>query len=190
MFEFFIYMLTMSITPGPNTITSMANAAEKGIKGVTLNLGMFIGITFVALSSFFLISILSKYIPALTMLLQILGILYLLYLALKMLRKNSLSNEKTGTFLDGLLMQVMNVKVLMLCVTAISEYIIPLSLTIWEGLVRVSLIPLTCFLSGLVWAVAGSAMKKLYEKKRKYLNLFFSTALFILAFVNFLKLLY
>ena len=34
MFEFFVYLVTVAITPGPNTISSMANAAEKGFKGV------------------------------------------------------------------------------------------------------------------------------------------------------------
>ena len=31
MFEFFVYLVTVAIAPGPNTISSMANAAEKGL---------------------------------------------------------------------------------------------------------------------------------------------------------------
>ena len=38
MFEFFVYLVTVAITPGPNTISSMANAAEKGFKGVTAHM--------------------------------------------------------------------------------------------------------------------------------------------------------
>lgn len=78
--EFFIYLVTVAITPGPNTISSMANAAEKGLKGVTFNVGMLIGITFISTLSYLLISTLSKYIPILSLLLQILGIAYLVYL--------------------------------------------------------------------------------------------------------------
>ena len=50
MIELLIYMLTMSITPGPNTILSMANAASVGLrKGIGLNIGMLCGISAVTL---------------------------------------------------------------------------------------------------------------------------------------------
>ena len=187
MFEFFVYLVTVAITPGPNTISSMANAAEKGFKGVTFNLGMLIGITFIASFSFLLISILSKYIPLLSKLLQMLGVIYLVYLGIKMLKKTGSVKEKTGTFIEGMLMQIMNVKVMMLCVTAISEYILPLDISYYEKWLRVFIIPLTCFVCGLVWAVAGSAMKGIYEKRRKMFNSIFALTLFVLATINFFK---
>lgn len=188
MFEFFIYLVTVAITPGPNTILSMANAAEKGLKGVTLNLGMLIGITFIASFSYILISFLSRFIPQITLLLQILGIAYLVYLGIKMLKKTTTDSNKTGTFIDGLMMQLMNVKVLMLCVTAISEYILPVSISNTEKWIKVFMIPLTCFICGLVWAVAGSIMKGIYEKNRKYFNFAFALILFLLAVNNIFKL--
>lgn len=187
MFEFFVYLVTVAITPGPNTISSMANAAEKGFKGVTFNLGMLIGITFIASFSFLLISILSKYIPLLSKLLQMLGVIYLVYLGIKMLKKTGSVKEKTGTFIEGMLMQIMNVKVMMLCVTAISEYILPLDISYYEKWLRVFIIPLTCFVCGLVWAVAGSAMKGIYEKRRKMFNSIFALTLFVLATINSFK---
>ena len=187
MFEFFVYLVTVAITPGPNTISSMANAAEKGFKGVTFNLGMLIGINFIASFSFLLISILSKYIPLLSKLLQMLGVIYLVYLGIKMLKKTGSVKEKTGTFIEGMLMQIMNVKVMMLCVTAISEYILPLDISYYEKWLRVFIIPLTCFVCGLFWAVAGSAMKGIYEKRRKMFNSIFALTLFVLATINFFK---
>ena len=187
MFEFFVYLVTVAITPGPNTISSMANAAEKGFKGVTFNLGMLIGITFIASFSFLLISILSKYIPLLSKLLQMLGVIYLVYLGIKMLKKTGSVKEKTGTFIEGMLMQIMNVKVMMLCVTAISEYILPLDISYYEKWLRVFIIPLTCFVCGLFWAVAGSAMKGIYEKRRKMFNSIFALTLFVLATINSFK---
>ena len=111
MFEFFVYLVTVAITPGPNTISSMANAAEKGLKGITFNLGMLLGITFISTLSFLLISILSKYIPLLSKLLQVLGVVYLVYLGVKMLNRTGRVKEKTGTIIDGMVMQIMNVKV-------------------------------------------------------------------------------
>lgn len=105
-----------------------------------------------------------------------------------MLKKTTEGKGKTGTFWDGFLMQLMNVKVLMLCVTAISEYILPLPLEKWEKWIRVLLIPITCFICGLIWALAGSAIKGIYEKKRKTFNILFALTLFILAVNNTIKL--
>ena len=186
--EFFIYLVTVAITPGPNTISSMANAAEKGLKGVTFNVGMLIGITFISTLSYLLISTLSKYIPILSLLLQILGIAYLVYLGIRMMKKRGNAKHKTGTFIDGMVMQLMNVKVLMLCVTAISEYILPVAINSGEKWLRVYMIPFTCFLCGLLWAVAGTALKGIYEKRRKTFDYFFAFTLFILAFINIIKL--
>ena len=188
MLEFFIYLVTVAITPGPNTISSMANAAEKGLKGVTFNVGMLIGIAFISTLSYLLISTLSKYIPILSLLLQILGIAYLVYLGIRMMKKRGNAKHKTGTFIDGMVMQLMNVKVLMLCVTAISEYILPVAINSGEKWLRVYMIPLTCFLCGLLWAVAGATFKGIYEKRRKTFDYFFAFTLFILAFINILKL--
>ena len=187
MFEFFVYLVTVAITPGPNTISSMANAAEKGLNGVTFNLGMLLGITFISTLSFLLISILSKYIPLLSKLLQVLGVVYLVYLGVKMLNRTGRVKEKTGTIIDGMVMQIMNVKVMMLCVTAISEYILPLDISNTEKWLRLFMIPFTCFICSLIWAVTGSAMQGLYEKKRKSINFFFSLTLFVLAIINSLK---
>ena len=181
MLEFFVYLVTVAITPGPNTISSMANGAEKGLRGLTFNLGMLMGIAFISSLSYLLISFFSKYIPLLSSFLQILGIIYLVYLGVKMM-------EKTGTFIDGMTMQLMNVKVLMLCVTAISGYILPLDVGNWQKWIRVSMIPLTCFICGVIWALAGTALKGIYEKGRKVFNLLFAFTLFVLAFINIIKL--
>ena len=106
-----------------------------------------------------------------------------------MIKKRGSQKEKTGTFFDGFVMQVMNVKVLMLCVTAISEYIIIPEIGKIEQWIRVLMIPITCFICGLIWAVAGSVLQGVYERKRKAFNLIFDLTLFLLAAKNTLKLL-
>ena len=81
MFELFIYLLTMSGTPGPNTIASLQNASENGLrKGIWLNYGMAAGILMITTVTYFLISLLSSIIPSLSVLLQALSIIYILFL--------------------------------------------------------------------------------------------------------------
>ena len=51
------------------------------------------------------------------MLLQVLGVVYLVYLGVKMLNRTGRVKEKTGTIIDGMVMQIMNVKVCSLSAT-------------------------------------------------------------------------
>ena len=187
MFELLIYMISMAITPGPNTIMSMVNASEKGLrKGIYLNYGMLVGITIINILTFVVISFLINLIPSIINALKLLGIVYLLYLAIHLLcQKERNISSSSGNFLTGMMMQFANVKVLLLCFSAQSVYIIGKE----HELFRLMLIPIVCFLSGLVWAVAGSFLSKLYKSKRNILNIIFSSSLFILAFLNIFELL-
>ena len=183
--ELFLYLLTMSGTPGPNTILSLQNASEKGLrKGIVLNYGMFTGILFITALSYVLITVLSDVVPALSGILQWLSIIYIIYLAWKMYRKNGIENtegETDGSFRRGFLLQLVNVKVLMLCVSAISTYILPYGFGTVTGLLISLSIPLMCFLTGLMWAVAGEALKNVYNAHRRGANTIFSISLLLLA---------
>ena len=187
MAELIIYMALMSITPGPNTIASFINASKKGIlKGLTLNAGMVTGISLIATLSYALIYILGEQTPTSGAVFQILGAIYLVYIAYKLLKTGSISfeNGKTGGFITGLMMQLMNVKVLLLCITAVSSFIIPNG----YGFISITLIPAICFLSQITWALFGSIIAKIYAKYNKLFNFAFSAALLYLALGNIMSL--
>ena len=60
-YEMIIYMIAMAITPGPNCILSMVNAAQKGFpKCLSLNCGMLVGILILDTVAYCLVSILVK----------------------------------------------------------------------------------------------------------------------------------
>lgn len=189
-FELFFYLLTMSGTPGPNTILSLSNASEKGLKkGLHLNYGMFFGVLFVTTITYTLISFLSSYIPKLSIFLQILSIIYILYLSFKMYKKSISDNSNnSGSFLDGFLMQLVNIKVLMLAVSTISTFIIPRNYSFLKGYIVSLSIPIMCFSTGVVWAIAGSLLKDLYIKYKKQANIIFALSLLLIAIKNTIKL--
>lgn len=189
-FELFFYLLTMSGTPGPNTILSLSNASEKGLKkGLHLNYGMFFGVLFVTTITYTLISFLSSYIPKLSIFLQILSIIYILYLSFKMYKKSISDNSNnSGSFLDGFLMQLVNIKVLMLAVSTISTFIIPRNYSFLKGYIVSLSIPIMCFSTGVVWAIAGSLLKDLYIKYKMQANIIFALSLLLIAIKNTIKL--
>lgn len=192
MTEYIIYIITTAITPGPNCIISLSNASQKGFpKCLTLNLGMLLGTATVDFASFFALSVLTSVIPSLRTVLQIFGIAYLVYLAFCLIKKGSVSiGDSTGGFKTGFLMQFVNVKVMMLSVTANSIYVLPLMKSQLHGLLLVAIIPIICFLCGVVWAIAGAALSGIYNKHTKAFNLFFALVLLYQAGVNAVKLIF
>lgn len=186
MFDLLLYLFTVSVSPGPNTIMSFSNATEKGLrKGIYLNYGMLVGIFTITTISFIFVSFLSKLIPDFNTILQIFSIVYILYLSWKMYQKSvNLEERKEGTFRDGFLMQLVNVKVMMLSLTSISSFILPLSYSPFTSYLISLLIPIICFLTGLIWAIAGSFLKKIYKKREKEANIIFALSLLLLAIKN------
>ena len=172
MLNLIIYMIAMAITPGPNTILSMANASEVGLKkGIWLNIGMLIGIAIVTAISYTAVHILSSFIPQTEIYLKAIGSAYILYLAWKTYRKDAISAERRSAgFAEGMLLQLVNVKVYLLSLTAISSYIMPMDGTENMKIALSSLIPLICFICGLVWAVGGVVIAKLFSQHMKAIN--------------------
>ena len=169
MINLLLYITAMAITPGPNTILSMANTAAVGLrKGVRLNIGMLIGITIVTAITFIAAEILYQAIPKAEKWMKILAFIYLLFLAMKMLRKKNLDGkQKSASFTEGLLLQLVNVKVYLLALTAISAYIIPMTSSLVDRALISALIPTICFLSGLVWAIGGVVISRLFSSHAK-----------------------
>ena len=183
MFELFIYILAMAITPGPNTILAMANAAATGFrKGIRLNIGMLIGITIVTLIAWIASELLYWVIPQAENAMRVIAFIYLIFLAVKMLMpKNIDGGEKSASFLQGLILQLVNVKVYLLALTAISTMIIPAYGNGTEGIAVSALIPLVCFVSGLAWAVGGSLLSGIYRRHGKAVRITMSLLLIYTA---------
>ena len=178
-----IYMIAMAITPGPNTLLSMANAASCGLrKGIRLNWGMLVGITAVTAISFIASKALYAIIPSAEIVLKIIGAAYLVYLVLKMLSRKDTGKSGEGcTFIEGMMLQLVNVKVYLLALTAISTYIIPMTDSMAEQVLISALIPIICFLSGLVWAVGGAMLSKLFQHHMRAMNMIFALSLIYCA---------
>lgn len=190
MIEFILYIFVTAITPGPNCIVSLSNASQKGFpKCMTLNLGMFAGTATVDVIAYLLVWALISVIPSVKTVLQVLGIVYLLYLSYCLATKGQISiGSKSGDFKTGFLMQFVNVKVLMLGVTAVSMYVLDIRTSGIHGLFVTLIIPAICLFCSTVWALAGAALSGIYNKNTKIFNIGFALVLGIQAVINAVKL--
>lgn len=179
MLEALVYITVMAISPGPNTILSMVNASRQGLKkGIWLNLGMLAGITIVTILSFIFSSFFYRYIPQAELIMKAVCFIYLIFLALKMLfMKVSSETSASEGFVQGMILQLINVKVILLALTAVSTYIIPMTDSTARQFLLSIIIPLDCFISGLVWAIGGSLLKSFFSRHTRLMSVLFFLAL-------------
>lgn len=167
------FVMVMVGTPGPNNLMLISAGANFGFRR---SLPHILGITFgcqilLLAAAFGLGQLLTVYPPAM-LLLQVAGVLFLLYLAAGMLRTRSFSGEAQGnarpmTFLQAALFQWVNPKAWMMTVTAIATYSDPNAFT-----VTILVISLAFAVLGLplisVWNLFGTTLRH-WLRQEKYL---------------------
>src|SRR6056297_93116 len=174
LFSFISYVFVVTFTPGPNNIMSMINATQYGYKKtLKFMLGVFTGFSVLMLVSSFANLFLVKYIPKITIYMKAIGGFYMLYLAkniLKPKKKSSDDQNKTATFQTGLLLQLVNVKVILYCLTVVSSFIIPSFQSTVILILFSFLLAATAFISVNCWALFGSFFNQYINKYQKSFN--------------------
>jgi threonine/homoserine/homoserine lactone efflux protein len=128
--SYVVILLVSTLTPGPNNILSMSRAAQVGFRNsFRLNLGMYAGflavIGLVTAFNFYLTSAL----PAIKPVLQIIGTVYILWLAFTIVwgqkKGKASAPTATGNFLTGFSDAIHNPKVIIFSLTITSTFITP-----------------------------------------------------------------
>ena len=187
---YIIYVLTATITPGPNNILILAHANKYGFKK-TLNLVAGI------VSGFFVVLVLSNYlnlflyniIPRITMFMSIFGAAFMIYLAVLIVKSSSEGNhsenklyEDKNLFLIGLLLQFINPKGILFSITITGNFIIPYyqSNTAILGFSLLTAVIGLC--AALSWTSFGSLFNKFLSMYEKQFNIVMGILLIYLAY--------
>lgn len=173
---FFSYTFLTAYTPGPNNIMSMTNSSRDGLmRTFPFLAGVCAGFVVVMSACATFSSLLYTFIPSLKPAMLWIGAAYILFLAWTVWRDKP-HNGKSGitqanSFLSGMLLQFVNVKIILYGITAMSSYILPhyhdvVSITLFTFLLS------AIGTSGCIcWAIFGAAFEKLFRKYRKSINL-------------------
>mgnify|MGYP000013460962 FL=1 len=156
MFEFFLFAIVTSITPGPNNSMLMASGIKFGRKAsVPHFLGIWIGFSFLFLVGGFILSFVPEVIFKY---LQYFGYVVITYIAYKISTTKTTSSdnnkvEKPLTFIQGCLFQWVNPKGLVMAISGLTTF----NITSFEGAaIYFSVLP---FCVG-VWLVLGEGLQK------------------------------
>lgn len=174
--SFLLYIFITSFTPGPNNIMAMYIANQFGFKkALRFSYGVGAGFLILILASSFFNVLLQNYIPKVELVMTILGVIYILYLALKIVNSEATdSNSEQNInriFTTGMILQFVNPKGILYALTAIGTFIVPhyeftyilISFSIFLAFVG--------FLGTIFWALFGTVFQSFLAKYRRHFNI-------------------
>ncbi|GKU84133.1 LysE family translocator [Niallia sp. NCCP-28] len=175
-----IYCFIVTFTPGPTNIVILSTVYNLGTrKALQYAYGATIAFGLLLVVSAFLNSILVTIIPKILYGMQIIGSLYMIYLAYQIYKMDKSKGpvNKTGTFISGFLMQFLNPKVVIFTMTVIPSYIMPYYKTMPALTYSVIAITIIGCLAFITWVLFGTIFKEFLQKHNKAVNIMM--ALFI-----------
>lgn len=186
-FAFLSYIFLTAITPGPNNIMAMATGSKYGIKkALKFCLGVFTGfLMIISLCTFFSV-MLFNIMPKIAPIIKYIGAAYILWLAFKTLiskpkeENKSEINEKR-LFLNGMILQFINPKLIIYGITSVSTFILPYFKDIKILILFILMLSLMGFLCTTLWAAFGLIFNALFKKHNKILNIILALLLIYCA---------
>ncbi len=175
-YPFLIYVIVTTFTPGPNNIMAMTNAMHDGLKRtIRFLFGIFAGFIVILLLSGLLNLVLADLLPEVHTWLNILGAIYMVFLAIHIMRSKPIADDtstnKFNSFKAGFVMQFLNIKVIVYGITVFSLFIIerfhdPLSI----GLFAI-ILAFIGFVATSTWALGGNLFRPFLKKYYRIFNI-------------------
>jgi threonine/homoserine/homoserine lactone efflux protein len=164
-----LFILSTSITPGPNNLMIMTSGVNFGLrKSLPHLLGIDIGFPLMLIAVGMGISQLFERVPSLMLWLKILGVIYLTYLAFKIAitpikstdEPSSAQIAKPFTFVQALLFQWVNPKAWIMSVGAVATYTVTGSDYMTQIFIISSLFVIFGSPCTVAWLGFGKALKR------------------------------
>lgn len=175
---FFNLTVTACVTvwsPGPNNILLLSTASKYGAKkNLKLLLGIWTGsLTLMCLSGIFC-STLGNIVPGIQPVMKHVGAAYLIYLAWQTYRRKPPKDavqEKEPSYLMGILLQLVNVKIIVYGLTMFSTFILPYEQRVPVLFLFAVYLMVLGAIGNLIWVFAGNVLRRFYEKQYKIMNI-------------------
>lgn len=168
-----LFVITMTVTPGPNNMLLTASGARFGYRRtLPFIAGIVLGIISQLILSALGMGYLFQLFPIAQKILKIVGSAYILYLAVKIGMspvkgiKDDKSVEEPMRMFQGALFQYLNPKAYIMTITAMSVYPLQGELYFKSSLFILLSFLIICPLSISIWAGFGSLLKKVMKEGR------------------------
>ncbi|SMQ78166.1 Threonine/homoserine/homoserine lactone efflux protein [Bacillus sp. OV166] len=174
--SFLLYVFVTAFTPGPNNIMAMLVANKYGLKKtIRFSLGVGSGFFILILLCAYFGLLLKSFIPKVEFIMTILGVIYMLYLAIKIITSKNDGNhndgDKNNSFLTGMLLQFINPKGILYGITTISTFVLPYHTSNVSLIFYSFFLAFVGFLGTYSWGVFGSIFRKFLSKYNTQFNI-------------------
>ncbi|MEH7085140.1 LysE family transporter [Neobacillus drentensis] len=174
--SFLLYVFVTAFTPGPNNIMAMLVANKYGLKKtIRFSLGVGSGFFVLILLCAYFGLLLKSFIPKVEFIMTILGVIYMLYLAIKIITSKNDGNhndgDKNNSFLTGMLLQFINPKGILYGITTISTFVLPYHTSNVSLILYSFFLAFVGFLGTYSWGVFGSIFRKFLSKYNTQFNI-------------------
>ncbi|WP_282940283.1 LysE family transporter [Paenibacillus sp. RC67] len=171
--SFLIYCMIATFTPGPTNLVILSTVNNYGTKkAMKYSYGATVGFGLLLVISAALNNLLITGMPKILITMQVIGSMYMLYLAYLICKSDS-SNptvNQPATFLSGFLMQFFNPKVVLFTWTVIPAFIMPHYSTAPAVTLSILAITLIGFLAFTTWVLFGTVFKPFLQKHNKLVS--------------------
>lgn len=164
------FILITIFSPGPNNVSCAAMGALHGTRrSLPYVLGVAGGVFTVMLAAGLVSASLLRVVPQLAVVLRTVGAAYILYLAYNILKASyrvKAEDARPLTLLNGLLLQLLNPKLLVFSLTLFTTLLPADEYTPPELVLAALLLGLMALASGVVWALGGTLISRVLQSRR------------------------
>lgn len=173
--ELVISACATTFSPGPNNILLLSSTSTHGFrKCLPLLCGIWTGLLTIMLVCGFGCAVLGELVPQIVPVAKYVGAAYILYLAYRTLLRKAGSAEggesKPLTYVNGFLLQFLNVKIMMLGISFYSSFVMPYGFHV-PSVLAFAVIMAACAGTGnVIWATLGAMLFPIYKRYNKVIN--------------------
>lgn len=183
---FFLYVIIMAITPGPNNLMSLAESSHLGLRrSLPFLYGLFVSFFILDAVALCLSKLLLDTLPHFEFIFKLIGSAYIIFLSFKLWTalpsKEAKEISQRRLFLSGMLLNLSNIKVMLYFLMAYVSFLLPVYKD-WTPILFFSIA--MCFLASLcniIWAVAGASLRRFLNKYERQTNRILALLLFLSA---------
>lgn len=179
-----LQILVVGYTPGPANIYSLAMAIRYGrARSMRMWFGLLTGASLAVLAMALLTHLIGEALGSYVIYLKYLGAAYLVYLAYGMWRDRAQTSEdkRECTFLNGMVVQLTNAKILLFELSVYSSFVLPYSARFADLLPVAALLLIAGPGANFVWLLLGSSLSHIFERYHRTVNTLSALALLLCA---------
>ncbi len=179
-----LQILVVGYTPGPANIYSLAMAIRYGrARSMRMWLGLLTGATVAVLAMALFTHLLGEALGSYVIYLKYLGAAYLVWLAYGMWRDRSQTGDdkRDCTFLNGMIVQLTNAKILIFEISVFGSFVLPYSGSFTDLLPVAALLLVAGPGANFVWLLLGSSLSHIFDRYHHAVNIGSAIALLLCA---------